>query len=170
LRSPRENLLAQKLALTLPTSCGRSVCIVRLWTKATEFSFTSIIFNILFSFTHLLNNSASFTTNARSCPLFLVCPHLFCVLINHSPLLPAISIWASPFFLISVFYFLLFVSFCFLYYFGSSIVQVFRSQNAQTVQRRATDCRARVRIPEATYPIGTASGQGPTKSCRDIVE
>jgi hypothetical protein len=29
----------QKLALTSPTSGGRSVGIVRLWTKATEFSF-----------------------------------------------------------------------------------------------------------------------------------
>jgi hypothetical protein len=31
-------LCPQKLALTSPISGGRSVCIVRLWTKATEFS------------------------------------------------------------------------------------------------------------------------------------
>jgi hypothetical protein len=34
-------LYPQKLALTLPTSGSRSVSIVRLWTKATEFSFIS---------------------------------------------------------------------------------------------------------------------------------
>jgi hypothetical protein len=39
LRSPRSTLYPQKLALTSPTSGGRSVGIVRLWTEATEFSF-----------------------------------------------------------------------------------------------------------------------------------
>jgi hypothetical protein len=37
LRWPRNTLYPQKLALTSPTSGGRSVCIVRLSTKATEF-------------------------------------------------------------------------------------------------------------------------------------
>jgi hypothetical protein len=37
LRSPRDTLYPQKLALTSPTSGGRSVSIVRLRTKATEF-------------------------------------------------------------------------------------------------------------------------------------
>jgi hypothetical protein len=37
LRWPRDNLYTQKLALTSPTSDGRSVGIVRLRTKATEF-------------------------------------------------------------------------------------------------------------------------------------
>jgi hypothetical protein len=37
LRWPRDTLCPQKLALTSPTSCGRSVGIVRLRTKATEF-------------------------------------------------------------------------------------------------------------------------------------
>jgi hypothetical protein len=39
LRSPRNTLYRQKLALTSPTSGGCSVGIVRLQTKATEFSF-----------------------------------------------------------------------------------------------------------------------------------
>jgi hypothetical protein len=33
---PRDTLYPQKLALTSPTSGGRSVDIVRLWSKATE--------------------------------------------------------------------------------------------------------------------------------------
>jgi hypothetical protein len=33
----------QKLALTSPTSGGRSVCIIRSQTKATEFSFSSVL-------------------------------------------------------------------------------------------------------------------------------
>jgi hypothetical protein len=37
LRSPRDTLYLLKLALTSPTSGGRSVGIVRLRTKATEF-------------------------------------------------------------------------------------------------------------------------------------
>jgi hypothetical protein len=37
LRWPRDTLYPQKLALTLPTSGGRSVCVVRLRTKATDF-------------------------------------------------------------------------------------------------------------------------------------
>jgi hypothetical protein len=39
LRCPRDNLYPQKLALTSPTSCDRSVGIVRLRTKATEFGY-----------------------------------------------------------------------------------------------------------------------------------
>jgi hypothetical protein len=39
LRGRRNALYAQKLALTSPTSDGRSVGVVRLRTKATEFSF-----------------------------------------------------------------------------------------------------------------------------------
>jgi hypothetical protein len=35
-RRPRDILYPQKLALTSPTSGGRSIGIVRLWTKATE--------------------------------------------------------------------------------------------------------------------------------------
>jgi hypothetical protein len=38
LRLPRDALYPQKSALTSPTSCGRSVGIVRSRTKATEFS------------------------------------------------------------------------------------------------------------------------------------
>jgi hypothetical protein len=38
LRWPRDTLYPQKLALTSPTVGGRSVGIVRLLTKATEFS------------------------------------------------------------------------------------------------------------------------------------
>jgi hypothetical protein len=34
---PRDTLYPQKSTLTSPTSRGRSVGIVRLWTKATEF-------------------------------------------------------------------------------------------------------------------------------------
>jgi hypothetical protein len=37
LRRPRDTLYPKKLALTSPTSGGRSVCIVRLQAKATEF-------------------------------------------------------------------------------------------------------------------------------------
>jgi hypothetical protein len=37
LRWPRDTLFPQQLALTSPTSVGRSVCIVRLLTKATDF-------------------------------------------------------------------------------------------------------------------------------------
>jgi hypothetical protein len=37
LRWPRDTLYPQNLALTSPTSGGRSVGIVRLWAKATEF-------------------------------------------------------------------------------------------------------------------------------------
>jgi hypothetical protein len=39
LRSPRDTLYAQKLALTWPTCGGRSIGIVRLRTKTTEFVF-----------------------------------------------------------------------------------------------------------------------------------
>jgi hypothetical protein len=38
LRWPRDTLYPQNLALTSPTSAGRSVSIVRSRTKATEFS------------------------------------------------------------------------------------------------------------------------------------
>jgi hypothetical protein len=37
LRRPRDTLYQLKLALTSPTGCGRSVGIVRLRTKTTEF-------------------------------------------------------------------------------------------------------------------------------------
>jgi hypothetical protein len=43
LRWPRNTLYPQRSALTSPTSGGRSVGIVRLWTKATEFSFLTIV-------------------------------------------------------------------------------------------------------------------------------
>jgi hypothetical protein len=42
LRWPRDTLHQLKLALTSPTGCGRSVGIVRLRTKTTEFSFFSL--------------------------------------------------------------------------------------------------------------------------------
>jgi hypothetical protein len=42
LRWPCEALYQLKLALTSPTGCGRSVGIVCLWTKTTEFSFKSV--------------------------------------------------------------------------------------------------------------------------------
>jgi hypothetical protein len=48
---PRDTLYPQKLALTSPTVGGRSVGIVRLRTKATEFSFlvyTDIMFHIIY--------------------------------------------------------------------------------------------------------------------------
>jgi hypothetical protein len=38
LRSPRDTLYQLKLALTSPAGCGRSVCIVCLRTKTTEFN------------------------------------------------------------------------------------------------------------------------------------
>jgi hypothetical protein len=38
-RWPRGTIYPQKFALTSPTSGDRSVCIVRSWTQATEFSF-----------------------------------------------------------------------------------------------------------------------------------
>jgi hypothetical protein len=38
-RWPHDILNPQKLALTSPTRGGRSVGVVRLWTKATEFFF-----------------------------------------------------------------------------------------------------------------------------------
>jgi hypothetical protein len=47
LRWPRDTLYPQKLAITSPTSGGRSVGIVRLRTKATEFSFIIIIIIII---------------------------------------------------------------------------------------------------------------------------
>jgi hypothetical protein len=37
-RQPRDNIYPQKLALTSPTSGGRSVGIVLSWTQATDFS------------------------------------------------------------------------------------------------------------------------------------
>jgi hypothetical protein len=49
LRWPRDTLYPQKLALTSPTSGGRSVGIVCLRTKATEF------FKVLIHATHLFN-------------------------------------------------------------------------------------------------------------------
>jgi hypothetical protein len=42
-RSPRGTLYPQKLALTSPTSGGRSVGIVRSRTQATEFFFTCFV-------------------------------------------------------------------------------------------------------------------------------
>jgi hypothetical protein len=42
-RWPLGTLYPQKLALTSPTSCGRSVGIVRSWTQATEFVFSKFI-------------------------------------------------------------------------------------------------------------------------------
>jgi hypothetical protein len=42
IRCARKTLYLQKLALTSPTSSGRSVGIVRSRTKATEFSFSLV--------------------------------------------------------------------------------------------------------------------------------
>jgi hypothetical protein len=47
LRWQPHNLYLQKLALTLPTSGGRSVVIARLRTKATEFNFQGYQHNSL---------------------------------------------------------------------------------------------------------------------------
>jgi hypothetical protein len=47
LRWPRDTLYPLKLALTSPTSGGRSVGIVRLGTKAREFVFVSFLFCVL---------------------------------------------------------------------------------------------------------------------------
>jgi hypothetical protein len=47
LRLPRDTLYPQKLSLTLPTCCGRSVCIVRLRTKTTELVFFLVMVYIL---------------------------------------------------------------------------------------------------------------------------
>jgi hypothetical protein len=46
LRWPRDTLYQLKLALTSPTGCGRSVGIVRLRTKTTEFSLTYPSFGV----------------------------------------------------------------------------------------------------------------------------
>jgi hypothetical protein len=50
LRWPRDTLYPQKLALTSPTSGGRSVGIVRLRTKGHEFFFIFSILLLLFSY------------------------------------------------------------------------------------------------------------------------
>jgi hypothetical protein len=42
--SPRDTLYLQKLALTLPTCCGCSFGIDRLWTKTTEFVCLFVLF------------------------------------------------------------------------------------------------------------------------------
>jgi hypothetical protein len=52
LRCPRDTLYTQLFALISPTSCGRSVGIVRSWTKATEFCLF-IAYKIL-TYSHLL--------------------------------------------------------------------------------------------------------------------
>jgi hypothetical protein len=49
LRWPRDTLYPQKLALYLPASGGRSVGIIRLRTKATEFRFSFFSFYLLLS-------------------------------------------------------------------------------------------------------------------------
>jgi hypothetical protein len=41
---PRNTLYLQRLALTSPTSGGRSIGVVRLWTTATELSFYFLFF------------------------------------------------------------------------------------------------------------------------------
>jgi hypothetical protein len=52
-RGPRDTLYPQKLALTSPTSGGRSVGIVRLRTKATEFFLNLLDFHV-----HLLQENS----------------------------------------------------------------------------------------------------------------
>jgi hypothetical protein len=46
-RRPRSNLYPQKLELTSPANGGRSVCIVRAWTKATKFGFSLVCLHSL---------------------------------------------------------------------------------------------------------------------------
>jgi hypothetical protein len=54
LQRPRDTLYPQKLALTLPTSGGRSVSIVRCRTKATELSKLMRSVMLYFFFTFLV--------------------------------------------------------------------------------------------------------------------
>jgi hypothetical protein len=54
--SPRDTLYLQKLTLTLPTVGGRSVGIVRLQTKATEFIIIIIIIIIIIRFGISMNS------------------------------------------------------------------------------------------------------------------
>jgi hypothetical protein len=66
LRWPRDTLYPQKLALTSPTSGGRSVSIVRLRTKATEFSLVfrvTVISSAFSSYCVLKEERASFGIN-----------------------------------------------------------------------------------------------------------
>jgi hypothetical protein len=56
LRCPRDTLYQPKLALTLPTGCRRSVGIVRLRTKTTEFSLS--LFQSMFPFEVIKSGSA----------------------------------------------------------------------------------------------------------------
>jgi hypothetical protein len=49
MRWPRDTLCPQNFALTSPTSGGRSVGIVRSWTKATEFSLDSLARSIAYT-------------------------------------------------------------------------------------------------------------------------
>jgi hypothetical protein len=60
LRWPRDTLYPQKLALTSPTSGSRSVGIVRLWTKATEFVFVCLWCDHAFNQNNHNNNDNDF--------------------------------------------------------------------------------------------------------------
>jgi hypothetical protein len=78
---PRDTLYPQKLALTSPTSCGRSVSIVLSRTKPTEFSFLTLpyIHNLLI-YSKLDGNWAYFAV------LFIAA-----ILRSHSYLLPPLQ-------------------------------------------------------------------------------
>jgi hypothetical protein len=63
LRWPRDTLYPQKLALTSPTSGGRSVCIVCLRTKTTEFVF---LFCCFFMREFFVTNNVDKSWNLRA--------------------------------------------------------------------------------------------------------
>ena len=48
-------LYPQKLALTSPTGGGRSVGIVRVWTKATKFSLVSVLCHVIIYVIYVLS-------------------------------------------------------------------------------------------------------------------
>jgi hypothetical protein len=55
--------ICKKLALTSPTSGGRSVGIVRLWTKATEFTSYAVLFRDISTIIVFENFAAFFPEN-----------------------------------------------------------------------------------------------------------
>jgi hypothetical protein len=54
LRLPRDTLYQLKLALTSPAGCGRSIGIVRVQTKTTEFVFFNVQFEIFTAMSFLM--------------------------------------------------------------------------------------------------------------------
>jgi hypothetical protein len=76
---PRDTPYPPKLALTSPTSGGRSVGIVRSWTQATEFSL--VLGNNVYTLRYCLN----ICVNGQYCVMLIECISL---LIEHCP-----SVW-----------------------------------------------------------------------------